>query len=93
MGKLSVRRTTRSDQFIVEHVPHGTENWHAEYVTFSGHFGPYSPNLFATAPELLVMLRECRATFAFAAGEGDDPASQMVAEIDAVLAKAEAPHA
>jgi len=38
--------------------------------------------------ELMTMLRECRATFAFAAGEGDDPAHQMIAEIDAVLAKA-----
>lgn len=37
---------------------------------------------------LLEMLRECRATFAFAAGEGDDGANDFIAEIDAVLAKA-----
>jgi hypothetical protein len=44
--------------------------------------------LIAAAPAMLEMLRECRATFAFAAGEGDDPANDLVAEIDAVLAKA-----
>lgn len=46
-------------------------------------------DLFAAAPEMLVMLRECRATLAFAAGDGDDQANQFIAEIDAVMDKAE----
>lgn len=45
--------------------------------------------LATAAPELLAMLRECRATFAFAADGDDDPANSLIAEIDAVLAKAE----
>lgn len=45
--------------------------------------------LIAAAPEMLAILRECRATLAFAAGDSDDPANDFVAEIDAVLAKAE----
>jgi hypothetical protein len=57
MGALTVRRTTRTDQFTIEHIPHGTENWDAEYVTISGHFGPYSPHLFAAAPDLLAALK------------------------------------
>lgn len=37
--------------------------------------------------DLLAMLRECRATFAFMAGDGDDPANDFIVEIDAVLAR------
>lgn len=45
--------------------------------------------LIAAAPAMLAMLRECRATFAFAASDGDVTANDFIAEIDAVLDKAE----
>jgi hypothetical protein len=45
-------------------------------------------HLLAAAPEMLAMLRDCRATFAFALDAGDGEAEQFIAEIDAVLAKA-----
>jgi len=44
--------------------------------------------LKAAAPDMLAMLRECRATFALAVDGDDDPGNAIVAEIDAVLAKA-----
>ena len=39
--------------------------------------------------DLVAMLRECRATFAFAAADGDVEAHAFIEDIDAVLAKAE----
>ena len=45
--------------------------------------------LIAAAPAMLDMLRECRATFAFAADDNDTEANAFIAQIDAVLAMAE----
>ena len=45
--------------------------------------------LLAAAPEMRDMLRECRATFAFAADAGDTESNSFIEQIDAVLAKAE----
>ncbi len=38
--------------------------------------------------ELVAMLRDCRATFAFADAAGDAEAAEFISQIDAVLAKA-----
>jgi hypothetical protein len=38
--------------------------------------------------DMAAMLRDCRATFAFAADAGDTEAAQFIEQIDAVLAKA-----
>lgn len=38
--------------------------WGDVYVHFSGYFGSYGPHLFAAAPELLELLKECREFFA-----------------------------
>lgn len=44
--------------------------------------------LMVAAPDMLAMLCDCRATFAFAAEEGDTESAAFIAKIDAVLAKA-----
>lgn len=58
-------------------------------IPFQGDEADANARLIAAAPEMLNMLRECRATFAYAAGDGDGEAHQFVDQIDAVLAKAE----
>jgi hypothetical protein len=54
-GPLAVRE----DGFITNEIRfRDPEHWKETYVSFSGSFGSYGPQLFAAAPELLALLIE-----------------------------------
>ncbi|MBD8556337.1 hypothetical protein IFT84_17655 [Rhizobium sp. CFBP 8762] len=47
--------------FRIENNTHGLDGeWEDIYVSFSGYFGSYGPELFAAAPELLEALKHAR---------------------------------
>jgi hypothetical protein len=50
----------RPMQYTIDNAtPPAIEKWDAEYVNFSGFFGPYNPATFAAAPDLLAALVNC----------------------------------
>jgi hypothetical protein len=96
-GPLTVRRAGVERQFIVDNVPSedGPErqfeiantpsavDFRRTYVSFSGYFGSYGPQVFAAAPQLVDALREAReALYAYS------PTAIGIATIDAALAAA-----
>lgn len=58
---LKVTRATEDRQFWVEGHSAKAGDFDHTYVSFSGYFGSYGPNMFAAAPELLEALTACRA--------------------------------
>lgn len=67
-GPLSVelRHSGRhGNQYAIESDAMNAQGeWNDVYVHFSGYFGSYGPDLFATAPELLEALRDLLAAHA-----------------------------
>ena len=70
-------------------------DWDDVYVSFSGFFGSYGPNIFAAAPEMLEALKKALVTLSFLAPHNRYPDgtvvpgdSELIREIKAAIAKA-----
>ena len=80
-GQLHVKSTGHPRQYeIANDYMSLRGNWDDDYVSFSGFFGSYSPNVFAAAPEMLEALKLASAAL------GANRARDVV---DAAIAKAE----
>lgn len=62
---------TRGEQSDIEYIPAHEEDWRRNYINFGGFFGPYKPDLFAAAPELLAALQLAERQLVAAYGEPD----------------------
>lgn len=81
-GPLHVKCSGDPRQYeIASDYMHLKGNWDDDYVSFSGFFGSYGPQVFAAAPEMLEALKLASAAL------GANRARDVV---DAAIAKAEA---
>lgn len=95
-GPLHVKATGNPGQFeIASDYMRSKGDWDAVYVSFSGFFGSYGPNVFAAAPEMLEALKKALTTLQFLAPHNRYPDgtvipgdSELIREIKAAIAKA-----